>query len=199
MDRKTIAPTSQFRLSRHGASRHGGDQCEAGWHTGRRPDGRPTACGALSALKYAVELELLPHNPLKQLKLRRPIVAEAVDRRVVVNHAQARALLAAVREAPWRQRHATGASLAGARRDPPQTHRFLPYGPRRPPVRHPSRPRRRPADPGRRMGRTKRERPSHRQLTCAFPTDSRRQPGPTGHFWACTRSPWSRWRPGSAS
>jgi len=50
-----------------------------------------------SALQYAVELELLPNNPLKQLKLRRPIVAEAVDRRVVVNHAQARALLTAVR------------------------------------------------------------------------------------------------------
>jgi len=50
-----------------------------------------------SALQYTVELELLPHNPLKQLKLRRPIVAEAVDRRVVVNHAQARALLTAVR------------------------------------------------------------------------------------------------------
>ena len=49
-----------------------------------------------SALQYAVELELLPDNPLKQLKLRRPIVAEAVDRRVVVNHAQARALLTAV-------------------------------------------------------------------------------------------------------
>ena len=52
-----------------------------------------------SALQYAVELELLPNNPLKQLKLRRPIVAEAVDRRVVVNHAQARSLLYAVRVA----------------------------------------------------------------------------------------------------
>ena len=40
---------------------------------------------------------------------------------------------------------------------------------------------------------------STRQLTCVFPTNSRRQPGPTGHFWACTRSRWSRWRPGSAS
>lgn len=49
-----------------------------------------------STLQYAVELELLPHNPLKQLKLRRPIIAEAVDRRVVVNHSQARALLTAV-------------------------------------------------------------------------------------------------------
>ena len=44
----------------------------------------------------------------------------------------------------------------------------------------------------------RRKRLFHRQLTCAFRTNSRRQPGPTGHFWACTRSPWSRWRPGSA-
>ena len=51
-----------------------------------------------SALQYAVELELLPNNPLKQLKLPRPFVAQAVDRRVVVNHAQARALLSAVQE-----------------------------------------------------------------------------------------------------
>jgi integrase len=50
-----------------------------------------------SALQYAVELELLPNNPLKQLRLRRPIVAEVVDRRVVVNHAQAKSLLSAVR------------------------------------------------------------------------------------------------------
>jgi len=42
-----------------------------------------------SVLEYAVELELLP----------RPIVAQAVDRRVVVNHAQARTLLSAVRSA----------------------------------------------------------------------------------------------------
>jgi integrase len=45
-----------------------------------------------------VELELLPNNPLRQLKLRRPIVTEAVDRRVVVNHAQAKCLLTAVRD-----------------------------------------------------------------------------------------------------
>ena len=52
-----------------------------------------------SVLEYAVELELLPSNQLKQLKLPRPIVAQAVDRRVVVNHAQARTLLSAVRSA----------------------------------------------------------------------------------------------------
>jgi hypothetical protein len=34
-----------------------------------------------SALEYAVELELLPNNPLKQLKLRRPIVAQAANSR----------------------------------------------------------------------------------------------------------------------
>jgi hypothetical protein len=49
------------------------------------------------------------------------------------------------------------------------------------------------------QARDQRKRPFHRQLTCVFPTDTRRQPGPTGHFWVCTRSPWSRWRPGSAS
>ena len=51
-----------------------------------------------SALQFAVELDLLPQNPLKQLKLRRPIVAEAVDRREVVNHAQATTLLTAVQK-----------------------------------------------------------------------------------------------------
>ena len=51
-----------------------------------------------SAIQYAVELELLPSNPLRQLKLRRPILTEAVDRRVVVNHAQAKRLLTAVRD-----------------------------------------------------------------------------------------------------
>lgn len=50
-----------------------------------------------SALQYAVELELLPNNPLERVKLSRPIIAQAVDRRVVVNPAQARALLSAVR------------------------------------------------------------------------------------------------------
>jgi hypothetical protein len=44
-----------------------------------------------------VDLELLPNNPLEHVKLRRPIIAQAVDRRVVVNPAQAKALLTAVR------------------------------------------------------------------------------------------------------
>jgi len=70
-------------------------------------DGTPAAAPSVarrraalfSALEYAVELELLPSNQLKQLKLPRPIIAQAVDRRVVVNPAQARTLLSAVRSA----------------------------------------------------------------------------------------------------
>ena len=51
----------------------------------------------LNALDYAVELKLLDVNPVKNLKWRAPRVAHEVDRRVVVNPAQARALLEAVR------------------------------------------------------------------------------------------------------
>jgi integrase len=51
----------------------------------------------LNALDYAVELELLNANPVKGLRWRAPKVAHEVDRRVVVNPAQARALLEAVR------------------------------------------------------------------------------------------------------
>ncbi|GII05455.1 tyrosine-type recombinase/integrase [Planobispora takensis] len=49
-----------------------------------------------TALDYAVELKLLSHNPIKALKWKRPKSTSEVDRRSVVNHAQARALLAAV-------------------------------------------------------------------------------------------------------
>ncbi|MFF4198991.1 tyrosine-type recombinase/integrase [Nonomuraea sp. NPDC001831] len=49
-----------------------------------------------NALDYAVELKLLPANPLKTLKWKRPNNAYEVDRRSVVNHTQAKALLAAV-------------------------------------------------------------------------------------------------------
>ncbi|MEU4230060.1 tyrosine-type recombinase/integrase [Nonomuraea sp. NPDC026600] len=49
-----------------------------------------------NALDYAVELKLLPENPLKTLKWKPPVSAYEVDRRSVVNHAQAKALLAAV-------------------------------------------------------------------------------------------------------
>ncbi|PZG15894.1 tyrosine-type recombinase/integrase [Nonomuraea aridisoli] len=50
-----------------------------------------------NALDYAVELKLLPENPLKTLKWKPPASTYEVDRRSVVNHAQAKALLAAVR------------------------------------------------------------------------------------------------------
>lgn len=51
----------------------------------------------LNALEYAVELKVLEENPLKHVKWRAPQIAHEVDRQVVVNPAQARALLAAVR------------------------------------------------------------------------------------------------------
>jgi integrase len=51
----------------------------------------------LNALDYAVELKLLDQNPIKNLKWRAPKTAWEVDRRVVVNPKQARALLEAVR------------------------------------------------------------------------------------------------------
>jgi integrase len=51
----------------------------------------------LNALDYAVELKLLDSNPVKNIKWRAPKIAHEVDRRVVVNPAQARALLEAVR------------------------------------------------------------------------------------------------------
>lgn len=50
-----------------------------------------------NALDYAVELKLLPENPLKILKWKPPASTYEVDRRSVVNHAQAKALLAAVK------------------------------------------------------------------------------------------------------
>ncbi|MGN9786860.1 tyrosine-type recombinase/integrase [Nonomuraea sp. ZG12] len=49
-----------------------------------------------NALDYAVELKLLPANPLKTLKWKPPANAYEVDRRSVINHTQAKALLAAV-------------------------------------------------------------------------------------------------------
>ncbi|MGV9386072.1 tyrosine-type recombinase/integrase [Nonomuraea sp. NPDC003707] len=49
-----------------------------------------------NAMDYAVELKLLDSNPIKALKWKPPRVTYEVDRRSVVNHAQARRLLAAV-------------------------------------------------------------------------------------------------------
>jgi integrase len=51
----------------------------------------------LNAFDYAVELKLLDKNPITHLKWRAPKAAWEVDRRVVVNPSQAKALLAAVR------------------------------------------------------------------------------------------------------
>jgi integrase len=48
------------------------------------------------ALEYAVELEELSANPLDRVKLRRPKSNDEIDRRSVVNPAQARELLVAV-------------------------------------------------------------------------------------------------------
>lgn len=50
------------------------------------------------AVRYAVELGLLDSNPLDRVRWKTPKSTETVDRRVVVNHEQARRLLAAVRE-----------------------------------------------------------------------------------------------------
>jgi len=64
VDRKTVTPTSQA------------------------PTVARKRAALFSAPQYAVELELLPHNPLEHVKLRRPIIAEAVDRRVVITGEQ---------------------------------------------------------------------------------------------------------------
>ncbi|RJL19581.1 tyrosine-type recombinase/integrase [Bailinhaonella thermotolerans] len=53
-----------------------------------------------TALDYAVELKLLERNPIRNLKWKVPKTTHEVDRRSVVNHTQARALLAAVGKQP---------------------------------------------------------------------------------------------------
>jgi integrase len=72
---------------------------------GRKLDGKPAATQtyrrrravAFNTLEYAVELELLPSNPLGRVRRKRGRRAvQEVDRRVVVNPRQARELLAAV-------------------------------------------------------------------------------------------------------
>jgi hypothetical protein len=49
-----------------------------------------------NVIRYAVELEEMPANPLDRLRWKPPKVSEVVDRRVVVNPRQARELLTAV-------------------------------------------------------------------------------------------------------
>lgn len=81
-----------------------------------RQDGKPAAPSTIarkratlhSVLEYAVELELFPTNPLKRVRWKAPIPTDVVDRRVVVNPTQARALLDAV----WEQDPALAAFFA---------------------------------------------------------------------------------------
>jgi integrase len=81
-----------------------------------RQDGKPAAPSTIarkratlhSVLEYAVELELFPTNPLKRVRWKAPIPTDVVDCRVVVNPAQARALLDAV----WEQGPALAAFFA---------------------------------------------------------------------------------------
>lgn len=70
---------------------------------GERASGRTATMKRVvlsNALSYAVELEHLESNPVGKVGWKAPRSSIAVDRRVVVNPAQARALLAAVRATP---------------------------------------------------------------------------------------------------
>jgi integrase len=58
-----------------------------------------------NALGYAVEQGHLPSNPIDRIQWTAPAVAQTVDRRVVVSPAQARNLLAAVRDLSDRGQH----------------------------------------------------------------------------------------------
>ena len=66
-----------------------------------------------NVIRYAVELEELPSNPLDRLSWKPPKVSEVVDRRVVVNPRQARELLTAVTYVGQQRRgpHARGQRL----------------------------------------------------------------------------------------
>ena len=69
-------------------------------------DGTPAAPSTIrrnrtilhNALEYAVERRLLTGNPVKTINWKAPKTAHEIDRRSVVNHAQARRLLDAVRK-----------------------------------------------------------------------------------------------------
>lgn len=73
---------------------------------GLKLDGSPAAAATtarkrsalFSALQYAVELRRLPANPMESIKVKPSTQEDVVDRRVVVNPAQARSLLAAVHQ-----------------------------------------------------------------------------------------------------
>jgi integrase len=66
-----------------------------------------------NVIRYAVELEEMPSNPLDRMSWTPPKVSEVVDRRVVVNPRQARELLAAVTYVGQQRRgpHARGQRL----------------------------------------------------------------------------------------
>ena len=66
-----------------------------------------------NVIRYAVELEEMPSNPLDRLSWKPPKVSEVVDRRVVVNPRQARELLTAVTYVGQQRRgpHARGQRL----------------------------------------------------------------------------------------
>jgi integrase len=66
-----------------------------------------------NVIRYAVELEEMPSNPLDRLSWKPPKVSEVVDRRVVVNPRQARELLTAVTYVGQQRRgpHARGPRL----------------------------------------------------------------------------------------
>ncbi|MGA3154640.1 MAG: tyrosine-type recombinase/integrase [Streptosporangiaceae bacterium] len=69
-------------------------------------DGKPAAATTIArkravfygVLNYAVELDILPANPIDKITWKAPEVAEEVDRRVVARPSQVRAMLAAVEE-----------------------------------------------------------------------------------------------------
>ncbi|GJF05513.1 tyrosine-type recombinase/integrase [Pseudonocardia sp. D17] len=71
-----------------------------------RMDGKPASASTVSrkraifynCVEYAVELGHLTGNPIASIKWRAPKITEAVNPRVVINHGQAQALLAAVRQ-----------------------------------------------------------------------------------------------------
>ncbi|HEY5990841.1 MAG TPA: site-specific integrase [Streptosporangiaceae bacterium] len=79
----------------------------------RRLDGKPAAATTTrrkravfaNALGYAVELRLLPANPLDRIQWKASAVAETIDRRSVANPAQAARLLTAVRAQGRRGEH----------------------------------------------------------------------------------------------
>ena len=96
---------------------------------GLKLDGTPVAATTMrrkrsvfyNVLQYAVELEALPFNPADKLRVRsrRSKVVTTVDRRVVVNPAQARDLLAAVPGVGSRGRGSGGGRSSPACTSPP--------------------------------------------------------------------------------